>query len=102
MAEFARQPEVNLKIDPKLEKRANIILGTDIYGLLAPLEAKIKNYIASNKNSKPADWLNDATLKEVRHKHLHFSAKTGIGYSPRFAWDNKAKQHRRTRYEYDA
>ncbi len=102
MAEFARQPEINLKINEKLEDRANRILNTDIYGLLAPLEAKIRNYIASNKNSKPEDWLNDATLKEVRHKHLHFSAKTGIGYSPRFAWDNKAKQHRRTRYEYDA
>ena len=97
MAEFAKDPEININIDIKLEKRANTIL--DAEPDLLMLEGKIKSYVGAKKGSKdsaPADWLNDASLFDIRHRHLHFSAKVGIGYSPRFS------KGKRTRYEYDA
>lgn len=106
MAEYARKPEVKLTISPKLEKRANIVLSREP-DLLA-LEERIKNYIAGARDSKAEDWigegaaLNDAKLKLIRNKHFHFSARPGLGYSPRFQWNKQLRQYRRTRFVYDA
>ncbi len=101
MAEYARKPDVNLKIDDKLEDRANIILEPEAD--LQKLEGIIKNYMVSVGDSKPDDWigknasLNTPELKAIRHKHFHFSAsKLGAGYKPRL------KNNRRVRYIYDA
>ncbi|MES2675396.1 MAG: DUF2235 domain-containing protein [Pseudomonadota bacterium] len=97
MAEFAKDPEININFNEKLEDKANIILKAEPD--LQILESKILSYVGAkkgSKDSKPADWLNDASLFDIRHKHLHFSAKVGVGYSPRFS------KGVRTRYEYDA
>jgi len=97
MADFAKDPEININIDSKLEKRANTTLNAEPDLLI--LEGRIKSYVAAKKglkDSKPADWLEDLSLCDIRHKHLHFSAKVGVGYSPRFS------KGKRTRYEYDA
>jgi len=97
MAEFARDPEININFNEKLEDKANTILRAE--SDLQVLEGRILSYVATkkgSKDSKPADWLNDASLFDIRHKHLHFSAKVGVGYSPRFS------KGKRTRYEYDA
>jgi hypothetical protein len=106
MAEYARKPEVSLKINAKLEDRANTILAPEPD--LQELEGIIKNYIASTDNSKADDWigdqepLNTAQLKAIRNRHFHFSSKLGIGYNPRLVWDKATGQYRRTRYVYDA
>jgi len=110
MAKRARKPDVKLKINAKLEKRANKILETDAdTSNLKKLEDIINNYVDTNKNSKPDDWLGDnppldkERLKEIRHKHFHFSAsKWSAGYKPRFEWDEAAWKFRRRRYYYEA
>lgn len=106
MAEYVRKPEVKLQINPELEKRANRILNDEPD--LQELEKEIKSYIASTKNSQAEDWIGERSarnvkaLKDIRHKHFHFSAKPGAGYSPRFEWDKQAKDYRRRRFIYDA
>lgn len=107
MAEYARKPDVNLTISSELEDRAEIILAPEKD--LQKLEGVIRKYIASNKNSKPGDWIDDKAplndfLKklDIRHRHFHFSSKPGAGYAPRIVFDKKAKKKRRARYEYDA
>lgn len=107
MAEYARKPDVSLKISGKLERRANRILASETD--LQTLEGKIQNYIANTKDSKAEDWIGDkaplnAVLKnlDIRHKHFHFSSKPGMGYAPRIVWDKTEKKYRRIRFEYDA
>ena len=56
IAKYARNKGL-LKIDTKLEDRANIILRPEKD--LQELEGVINNYIASNKNSKAKDWIDD-------------------------------------------
>jgi hypothetical protein len=101
MAEYARKPEIKLKIDSKLEDRVNKILEPEAD--LQKLESVIKNYVASAGNSMPDDWIGDTAalntneLKAIRHKHFHFFAsKLGAGYKPRIV------KSRRVRYIYDA
>lgn len=92
MAKFAR--ENGIKIDSKLEKKANIILSKEPD--LLRLESRINSYIGSvGNNSKPEDWLNDKGIKNIRHDHLHMSCKMAIGYNPRF------KKGKRLRYYYE-
>jgi len=92
MAKFARENEI--EINPKLEDNANIILNKEPE--LLKLESNIESYVNSRGNSsKPEDWIENASLKEIRHDHLHMSAKVGMGYNPRF---NKGN---RRRYYYD-
>lgn len=108
MAEYVRKE--GLKIRSELETRADKILSKepDLYGTEGCLEEKIKQYIASTKNSRAEDWMGERSprnvkaLKDIRHKHFHFSAKPGVGYSPRFEWDKQVKDHRRRRFVYDA
>ena len=106
MAEYARKSDVRLKISTELEKRAQIILEPEKE--LQQLEEKIRSYMSSTKHSKAEDWIaekeprNSPELKKIRHKHFHFSAKPGAGYSPRFVWDEAAWKYRRERYIYDA
>ena len=115
MAKAARDASVKLKIDAKLEDIADKILDTAKdpktgKNELKELEAKITDYMASHKNnSEPEHWIddkaerNDAALKQIRHKHFHFSAsKLSLGYKPRFEWDDAAWKFRRKRYYYDA
>jgi len=92
MARFARENEI--EINPKLEDNANTIL--DKEPDLKKLESDIEDYVNSKSNSsKPEDWIKDVSLKEIRHDHLHMSAKVGMGYHPRF------KKGNRRRYYYD-
>ena len=107
MAEYARKPDVKLKISAELEDRTNKILESEPD--LQKLEGIIRDYMASHKtNSRPGHWiddnapLNNAALKQIRNKHFHFSSKPGIGYSPRFEWDDAARKFRRKRYYYNA
>ncbi len=107
MAEYSRKPEVKLQINEKLEDRAEIILNPEPD--LQKLEGIIRNYIANTANSKAEDWigenasLNNAEMKNIRHKHFHFSAsKPKAGYKPRIVWDKTSRQYRRRRYIYDA
>lgn len=110
MAKYAREPDVKLKINAKLEDRANTILSKETD--LLDLEKTLDTYIATKKKTKdstPGDWIDDTgvqntpTLKAIRHKHFHFSAcKLELGYAPRFAKDTKTQKRRRLRYEYDA
>jgi len=93
MAEFARGEHANLTINSKLEDRANKIIEK---AELTDFETRIKGYVAGTSNSKPEDWLDDLSLKEIRHKHFNFSARVGIGYAPRI------KDGKRTRFIYDA
>lgn len=92
MAKFSRENEI--EIDAKLEKSANIILQDE--DDLKKLESDITSYVDSKGNSsKPEDWINNTSLKQIRHDHLHMSAKVGMGYNPRF------KKGSRKRYYYD-
>lgn len=92
MAKFAQ--ENGITIEPKLEKKANIILKKEYD--LRRLETKINSYIGSiGNNSKPDDWLNDKSIKNIRHDHLHMSCKVAVGYHPRF------KKGKRLRYYYE-
>ncbi len=92
MAKFARENEI--EINPKLEDTANIILNNEPE--LLELESDIESYISSKGNgSKPEDWLDNSSLKKIRHDHMHMSAKMGMGYYPRFRWGD------RRRYYYD-
>lgn len=111
MAERARKPDVNLKINPKLEDRANLILSKE-HDLLE-LEETIKQYIASKKSTKDSkceDWLdekyglNTPQLKAIRNKHFHFSAsRMKLGYAPRLVVDEKTNlKSKRKRREYNA
>ena len=105
MAKYARENGM-LKISAELENRDEIILKPETD--LQELEGVINNYIASNKNSKAKDWIDDNTalntakLKAIRHRHFHFSSKPGMGYSPRFIFDHIANKYRRRRFVYDA
>lgn len=100
MADYATK-EAELKINIKLERRANIILESEIF--LTNVEKDIKSYIASiGNNSKPEDWLENHKkwspsfdMKILRHDHLHMSAKMAVGYFPRF------ETHKRRRYYYE-
>ena len=106
MAKYARDPSVKLKLNSKLERRANRILEPEAD--LIELESIIEKYIASSKNSTAEDWigdnakLNNSKLKKIRNRHFHFSSKPGIGYSPNFEWDEAAWKFRRIRFVYDA
>ncbi len=92
MAKYARDNKI--EIDGKLEKNANTILNKEPD--LLKLESEIKSYIDSKGNSsKPEDWLDNAGLKAIRHKHMHMSAKIKTGYKPRI------RKGRRRRYYYD-
>ena len=93
MADFAVK-ESGITFKSKLTKRADIIIKN---AGLGTIESKLKAYVGKNKSS-PDDWLNDRSLelKELRNKHLNFSARVGIGYSPRLI-DGKRK-----RFIYDA
>ncbi len=74
---------------PDLLRIANRIL-RDEADLLA-LEQKILAYIdpargtatAPTQRSKPEDWLQDETIKPIRHRHFNFFSKVGLGYGPR-------------------
>lgn len=73
------------------------------------MEGIIRRYIASNKHSRPEDWiddnarLNNAFLKSIRNRHFNFSAsKLGMGYGPWFELDKKARKKRRRREYVDA
>lgn len=92
MAKFARENSV--KFNSKLEDKANTILNK--HSDLLKLESKIKKYVGSVGNaSKPEDWINDLSIKDIRHDHLHMSSKSGVGYSPRM------RKNKRLRYYYD-
>lgn len=107
MAKYARGSDVKLVISDKLERRAAIILQNEPE--LHRLESTIENYIATNKNSRPEDWIsdyaprNDAFLKSIRNRHFNFSAsQLSAGYGPRFEWDPQARKNRRKRDYQDA
>jgi len=104
MAEYSRDKNVNLELNDKLNRRANIILKP--HNELSDLENEIHQYITEKKGnglSKAKDWLNENTRwnqfivkNRIRNKHFNFSAHPGIGYSPRI------KNGNRTRYVYKA
>ncbi len=87
MAEFAQKHGVNFL--PELTKVADRILRDE--DDLQSLEKKIRAYINPARGkatdpasrSKPEDWLNDESIKPIRHRHFNFSSKVGAGYSPR-------------------
>ena len=94
MARMAR--ESGIEINPKLEDNAEIILSTEPD--LLWLEKNIEHYIqAKGNNSKPDDWLDSpfVDIKNIRHDHLHMSAKVEIGYHPRI------RDGKRQRYYYE-
>ena len=92
MAEFSR--ENGVKLSSKIEDKANTILNK--HSDLLKLESKIKKYVGSVGNaSKPEDWIDDLSIKDIRHDHLHMSSKSGVGYSPRM------RKNKRVRYYYD-
>ena len=109
MAKRARKPDVNLKISAELEDMADKILKADAdKANLEKLEEIINNYVDTNKNSNPEDWLGDnpplekEKLKAIRHKHFHFSAsKLSAGYEPRFEKDKASGEFVRRRYYYE-
>ena len=92
MAKYARKDMVKLKINNKLDRRAEIILKP--HPELKALEVKIKKYIKDKKGngiSEAKDWigkgetLNKYIIKnKIRHNHFNFSSKVSAGYSPRF------------------
>jgi hypothetical protein len=109
MAKFA--VENGLEFDAKLNQRANQVLSKEPD--LQSLESSINNYIAKmgSDKSKPEDWIEDAKIHHsnpkypmtnIRHDHLHMSAKTtafsvtNFGFTPRFTILGK-----RRRYYYD-
>jgi len=108
MARYARKPDVKLTIDDKLEDRADVILKPETE--LKDFAEKLDDYIDSHKNtSKPEDWVGENAfkeypeLKEIRHKHFHFSAsKMSAGYKPNFEWDDAKNKFIRKRYYYNA
>ncbi|PKF60331.1 hypothetical protein CW745_15410 [Psychromonas sp. psych-6C06] len=98
MADYVEK-EPKLAIKPKMKSRADQIIKNSN---LEVLENKVLEYVGKKpSDSKAEDWiaegdaLNDF-LKDYRHKHLNFSARRGIGYSPRI------KDGKRTRFIYDA
>jgi hypothetical protein len=92
MAKFTR--ENGIELDQELEDKANKILENES-DLLA-LEEKIKSYVASvGAKSKADDWLEDLSIMEIRHDHLHMSSKVKTGYSPRI------RKNKRVRYYYE-
>jgi len=104
MAKYARDKEVKLKLNSKLDRRARIILKP--HKDLAKLEEKIKQYMADKKGngvSKAEDWIGENKIlnkyiisNKIRHNHFNFSSKEDAGYSPRL------KNGKRTRYVYKA
>jgi len=104
MAKYSRDENVNLELNVKLDRRANIILKP--YDELSDLENKIHQYISEKKGnglSKAEDWLSENSswnkfiiTNKIRNKHFNFSAHPGWGYSPRI------KNGNRTRYVYKA
>ena len=82
------------KLNPKLEDKANTIL--EKQPDLVQFETRLKKYVSSvGNNSKPDDWMEDLSLRNVRHDHLHMSSKSAIGYSPRM------RKNKRVRYYYE-
>ncbi len=114
MADYARKPDVKLKINPELEVRANRILRDEQD--LKDLEEIIVKYIAAHKNNPtPEDRKPDVqigkkaaidrdVLKAIRYRHFHFSASNwSAGYKPHFEWDEAAQKYtKRIREYYDA
>ena len=78
MAVFARDQGINLK--PTLEFENDVIDSS-----LHPIKAKLKSYAKAGK-SVPEDWHhNEEWLRELRNKHLHFSAHfSSTGMEPRY------------------
>lgn len=67
-------------------------------GELSSIEGRIRSYVGSAGNSSRADdWftVQDPQLKELRHKHLHYSSRIDTGHWPRF------KNKKRYRQAYD-
>jgi len=104
MAKYARDKDVKLNFNLKLDDRAEVILKP--HSDLTTLEGKIKEYMNEKKGngkSKAEDWvgenqeLNNYIIKnKIRHNHFNFSSKPGAGYSPRI------KNYKRVRNIYDA
>ena len=104
MAKYARDSEVKLKLNNKLDRRAEIILKP--HDDLQALEKKITAYISNKKGnglSKAEDWIGDNQPlnkflidRKIRHDHFNFSSHPGWGYTPRI------KNGKRRRYVYKA
>jgi len=110
MAKYARDKGVDLKLNNKLDRRAQIILATSED--LKELENKINSYmdkVKGNGISKAEDWLGEKSVwnkyivtNKIRNKHFNFSSHPDWGYSPRIEEDKSTKKMKRTRYVYDA
>ena len=104
MAKYARDKDVKLKLNSKLNDRAGIILKP--HKDLAKLEKKIKQYIKDKKGngiSQAKDWNDEKEVlnkyifdNNFRHNHFNFSSKVAFGYFPRI------KKGKRLRYVYEA
>ncbi len=104
MAKYARGKGVKLKLNDKLDDRAQIILKP--HGILKELEGEIEKYMATKKGngkSKAEDWIGEGKElnkflidNKIRHDHFNFSSHPGAGYSPLI------KNGKRIRYVYDA
>ena len=104
MAKYARDKDVKLKLNSKLNDRAGIILKP--HKDLARLEKKIKRYITDKKGngiSQAKDWIDEKEIlnkyiieNDFRHNHFNFSSKVAFGYFPRI------KKGKRLRYVFKA
>jgi len=79
MADFVRKNKIMLieEFDDRNKVPAN----------LTTIKDKLVNYVknSSGQNSIASHWQhNEPWLKDLRHKHLHFSSKVQLGLAPRF------------------
>jgi len=110
MAKYARDKDVKLKFNNKLDRRAKLVLATSPD--LEELEIKIRQYIEKVKGngvSKAEDWLSQKTdwgsyitKHKIRNKHFNFSSHPKLGYSPRIKKDQQTNRLKRIRYIYNA
>ena len=90
MAKAAREQGIRFK--PSLDKDEEIPPELD------HVRKEIERYIATTETSRPEDWHDNhrSWLRQLRHDHLHFSARMEVGYDPRIN-----EQGQRKRYVHD-
>lgn len=98
MAEFAGKNGINVK--SSLSPNASAVV--DAYPELKILEQRVNTHVAAGiGSSTPEYWINlhkkEEWYTQIRHDHLHFSAKCELGLSPRIGIFNGKRQ----RYEFD-
>lgn len=74
----------DLAVESGIRTRPKLSLDEKVPASLGAVKQRLEQYVKSAKRSRAEDWHhNESWLKELRHDHLHFSARLSLAHAPR-------------------